>query len=603
MATAVSISPEHPVLIDKFLEDAIEVDVDAVCDGEDVYIGAVMQHVEEAGVHSGDSACVIPSISLGEGTLEQVRKQTRALALGLGVRGLINVQFAYQNYQLYVLEVNPRGSRTVPFVSKATGVPMAQIATRVILGERLSDMGLERRVPEYVSVKEAVLPFSRFPGSDTQLGPEMKSTGEVMGIAEAFPAAFGKAMAAAGMPLPTEGNVFLSVCDSDKSAATILAQPAAVARVHHLRDQGHGDGAHQPRHPRQRGEQGVPGRAQRGQPHRERPDRPRGQHAVRPRGARRRLRDPHHGAAQGRGLHHHAGRRVGGGLRDRSGEAAPRAGTLPAGPARGNGVGMGDAARAHHRRPLPVGGDARTAGSPACATSAPSPPSSSSRRGSPAARRRVSSSWSPCPAAGPCCAARCRCSRRTATASSCWSRRAAPAPSGSRSSRWGTSVDLAGPLGSAFPTDGVTNALLVGGGIGCAPLQYLADELAAAGASVTAAFGFRDFRAARAAGAFSIDRLWVATEDGSVGRAGTVLHLLAALDVPPGTTVYACGPTPMIAAVQQWTFAEGLRGYVSLEAHMACGTGSCHGCVVDTARGKLRVCSEGPVFRLDEVTP
>lgn len=167
----------------------------------------------------------------------------------------------------------------------------------------------------------------------------------------------------------------------------------------------------------------------------------------------------------------------------------------------------------------------------------------------------------------------------------------------------GESVDLAGPLGSAFPTDGVTNALLVGGGIGCAPLQYLADELAAAGASVTAAFGFRDFRAARAAGAFSIDRLSVATEDGSVGRAGTVLHLLAALDVPPGTTVYACGPTPMIAAVQQWTFAEGLRGYVSLEAHMACGTGSCHGCVVDTARGKLRVCSEGPVFRLDEVTP
>lgn len=167
----------------------------------------------------------------------------------------------------------------------------------------------------------------------------------------------------------------------------------------------------------------------------------------------------------------------------------------------------------------------------------------------------------------------------------------------------GDGVDVAGPLGSAFPTKDVTNALLVGGGIGCAPLQYLADDLTAGGATVTATFGFRDFRAARAAGAFSIERLWVATEDGSVGRAGTVLHLLAALDVAPGTTVYACGPTPMIAAVQRWTFAEGLRGYVSLEAHMACGTGSCHGCVVDTARGKLRVCSEGPVFRLDEVTP
>lgn len=166
----------------------------------------------------------------------------------------------------------------------------------------------------------------------------------------------------------------------------------------------------------------------------------------------------------------------------------------------------------------------------------------------------------------------------------------------------GDGVELSGPLGSAFPTDGVTNALLVGGGIGCAPLQYLADELVEQGAQVTAAFGFRDFLAARVAGAFTVDRLSVATEDGSVGRPGTVLHLLAALDVAPGTAVYASGPTPMIAAIQRWTFAEGLRGYVSLEAHMACGTGSCRGCVVDTARGKLRVCADGPVFRLDEVT-
>jgi carbamoyl-phosphate synthase large subunit len=229
MATAARVSPDHPVLIDKFLEDAIEVDVDAIGDGEDVYIGAVMQHVEEAGVHSGDSACVIPSISLGEGTLEQVRKQTRQLALALGVRGLLNVQFAYGSYQLYVLEVNPRGSRTVPFVSKATGVPLARLATRVILGDTLAALAPPRRVPDYVSVKEAVLPFARFPGTDTQLGPEMKSTGEVMGVAENFPAAFGKAVSAAGAPLPTEGSVFLSVCDTDKSAATILAQ-----RLHSL---------------------------------------------------------------------------------------------------------------------------------------------------------------------------------------------------------------------------------------------------------------------------------------------------------------------------------------------------------------------------------
>ncbi len=165
----------------------------------------------------------------------------------------------------------------------------------------------------------------------------------------------------------------------------------------------------------------------------------------------------------------------------------------------------------------------------------------------------------------------------------------------------GESLDLAGPLGTAFPVEAVTSALLVGGGIGCAPLQYLADELTAAGAHVTAAFGFRDFRAARAAGAFTVERLWVATEDGSTGRSGTVLDVLAGLDVPPQTVVYACGPAPMIGAVQRWTLAEGLRGFASLEAHMACGTGSCHGCVVQTTRGALRVCSEGPVFALDEV--
>ena len=165
----------------------------------------------------------------------------------------------------------------------------------------------------------------------------------------------------------------------------------------------------------------------------------------------------------------------------------------------------------------------------------------------------------------------------------------------------GETLDVAGPLGTAFPVEGVTGALLVGGGIGCAPLQYLADELAAAGSHVTGAFGFRDFRAARAAGAFTIDRLWVATEDGSIGRRGMVLDVLAELDVPPQTVIYACGPAPMIGAVQRWTLAEGLRGYASLEAHMACGTGSCHGCVVETTRGALRVCSEGPVFPLEEV--
>jgi dihydroorotate dehydrogenase electron transfer subunit len=165
----------------------------------------------------------------------------------------------------------------------------------------------------------------------------------------------------------------------------------------------------------------------------------------------------------------------------------------------------------------------------------------------------------------------------------------------------GDAVELAGPLGTPFPTQDVDQALLVGGGVGCAPLQYLADVLLASGAGVTAAFGFRDFRAARAAGAFDIPRLWVATEDGSLGRRGMATDLVAGLDVPASTVVYACGPTSMIAAVQRWTLSEGLHGFASLEAHMACGTGSCHGCVVDTKRGYLRVCSEGPVFALDEV--
>ena len=163
-------------------------------------------------------------------------------------------------------------------------------------------------------------------------------------------------------------------------------------------------------------------------------------------------------------------------------------------------------------------------------------------------------------------------------------------------------MELAGPLGTPFPTAGVASALLIGGGVGCAPLQYLADALLAGGAGVTAAFGFRDYRAARAAAAFDLPRLWLATEDGSTGRRGRVTDLVAGLDVPPGTVVYACGPTPMIAAVQRWTLRQRLSGFASLEAHMACGTGSCHGCVVATRQGYVRVCSEGPVFPLDEVT-
>ncbi len=217
------------IYLDRFLENAIEIDVDALCDGEKVVIGGVMQHVEEAGVHSGDSACVIPAMSLGPEMLAQVQSATEKLALALGVIGLINIQFAvHGDDELFVIEANPRASRTVPFVSKAVGVPLAKMACRLMLGEKLGDLDLDLPTPAeasagHVSVKEAVLPFDRFPGADALLGPEMKSTGEVMGVADDYPTAFGKAQAAAGAQLPTGGTVFITVTDGDKPAATQLA--------------------------------------------------------------------------------------------------------------------------------------------------------------------------------------------------------------------------------------------------------------------------------------------------------------------------------------------------------------------------------------------
>jgi carbamoyl-phosphate synthase large subunit len=211
------------LLIDRFLEEAIEIDVDALSDGRDVHIGAIMQHVEEAGVHSGDSACVIPAMSLGPVAYERVRSYTSEIALALGVVGLINIQYAAVGDEIYVIEANPRASRTVPFVSKATGVSLAKVACRLMLGEKLADMDLPQGSPDHVSVKEAVLPFQRFPGADAMLGPEMRSTGEVMGIADDFPTAFGKAQAAAGASLPAGGKVFITVRDQDKPGATQLA--------------------------------------------------------------------------------------------------------------------------------------------------------------------------------------------------------------------------------------------------------------------------------------------------------------------------------------------------------------------------------------------
>jgi carbamoyl-phosphate synthase large subunit len=225
MASAVQVSNDSPVLLDRFLDLAIEVDVDAICDGKDVFIGGIMEHVEQAGVHSGDSGCSLPPFSLSPALQAQIREQTRRMALALDVIGLMNVQFAIQNGIVYVLEVNPRASRTAPFVSKATGVALAKAGARVMAGRTLSELGLTtERIPPYYSVKEAVFPFAKFPDADPILGPEMKSTGEVMGTGRSFGEAYAKAQAASGVTLPTRGVCLLSVRDRDKQGAVSLAR-------------------------------------------------------------------------------------------------------------------------------------------------------------------------------------------------------------------------------------------------------------------------------------------------------------------------------------------------------------------------------------------
>jgi carbamoyl-phosphate synthase large subunit len=228
MREAVKVSNDSPVLIDRFLNDATEVDVDAICDGEQVLIGGIMEHVEQAGVHSGDSACSLPPFSLAPMLQDELRRQTVALAKGLQVVGLMNVQYAIQDDVVFVLEVNPRASRTVPYVSKATGLPLAKIAARCMAGRTLKQQGVAGEViPPYYSVKEAVFPFIKFPGVDTILGPEMKSTGEVMGVGESFAEAFVKSQMAAGVKLPTSGKVFISVRNADKPRVVEIARTLA----------------------------------------------------------------------------------------------------------------------------------------------------------------------------------------------------------------------------------------------------------------------------------------------------------------------------------------------------------------------------------------
>jgi carbamoyl-phosphate synthase large subunit len=225
MRTAVSVSNESPVLLDRFLDDAIEVDVDAVSDGTDVVIGGIMEHIEQAGVHSGDSACSLPPFSLPAALQDELRRQAERLARGLGVVGLMNIQFAIKGADIYVLEVNPRASRTIPFVSKACGVSLAKVGARCMAGASLRGQGITREiVPPFYAVKEAVFPFAKFQGVDPILGPEMKSTGEVMGIGATFAEAFAKSQVAAGIDLPRGGRAFISVRDADKPRAVEVAR-------------------------------------------------------------------------------------------------------------------------------------------------------------------------------------------------------------------------------------------------------------------------------------------------------------------------------------------------------------------------------------------
>lgn len=220
MRFAVDASPEHPVLIDRFLSDAIEVDADVICDGTDVVVAGLMEHIEEAGVHSGDSACSLPPYSLDQGAIDEIMESARKLALELGVRGLMNAQFAVREAEVFVIEVNPRASRTVPFVSKAIGRPLAKLAALVMAGRSLAELGFVTEIlPRHYSVKEAVFPFVKFPGVDTLLGPEMKSTGEVMGIDSDFGRAFAKSQIQAGNSLPSSGTLLVSIRTDQQTQA------------------------------------------------------------------------------------------------------------------------------------------------------------------------------------------------------------------------------------------------------------------------------------------------------------------------------------------------------------------------------------------------
>ena len=464
-----------PTLVDRFLEYAIEIDVDALCDGESTYVGAIMQHVEEAGVHSGDSACVLPAQSLGVAASAEISSIVKRLGPALGVVGLLNVQLAVVDDVVFVLEVNPRASRTVPFASKATGVNLVAAACRLAAGERLADLGLPaERPPRQVSVKAAVLPFARFPGADPVLGPEMRATGEVMASASDLPTAFAKAERAAGRPLPRDGVVFLSVRDDDKAAAVPVAAALVGLGFQLVATAGHGADAARRRARRRRGAQGEHAGEEPSVVDLIRPRalQPRREHARRRlRAALGRLPDPRGGARGADPLHHDDRGRRGGRARDR--ERARRDRALPPGADRCRSLGASVVASRRSRR----SGRTRSSGSTA-AGSIPGFPASSSCSRRPAG----------------CCRGRCRSASRRAGELGFLLDPIGPGTRALAELEPGEPIHVFGPLGNGFRLD-VDRPLLVGGGIGVAPFPYLSEALE----QPPAVLGFRS-RAARRSG-------------------------------------------------------------------------------------------------------
>ncbi len=607
---------EHPLLLDRFLENAIEVDVDALSDGETVNVAGIMQHVEEAGVHSGDSACVIPPMSLGEEMLEEIRATTERIALELGVIGLINIQYGVAGGELYVIEANPRASRTVPFVSKAIGAPLAKIACRLMLGESLADQDLPTALPTHVSVKEAVLPFARFAGADSVLGPEMKSTGEVMGIAADFPTAFGKAQSAAGVTLPSEGAVFITVTDTDKPAATQIA-----ARFHDLGFEVIATGGTAQAISRH-GRPGDPDQqARRGLPARRRPDpraplRPRDQHPDRVRRPRRRLRDPHRRSPPRRPLRDDDDRRD----RGCPGDRRPRQ------PARPRSAVLQEIHGDDQDRPASM---TRTASAAASARSTENRASGGYRVFS------LLDEEGPAPEAGQfyMLAAERHWEERGGRP---YLPRAISVADAQKSPHTGDNVDgvqfdflvegigpgterlceleagervwVNGPLGNAFSeprelAPGAAGAILVGGGIGVAPLALLRRRFAARGVPTQILLGFRD--RAHCGGLddlFSSCQIGLASEDGHLG-APRLRHRPAGGDArgrrrggAPSSTPAArrrcwrpcgrCAPTGASPASWRWSRRWPAASAPASAAPCRSPTG-----------GYMRLCVDGPVVR------